>query len=223
MNEYVKAEEISRNRVRYTNSSGKTFIYSKGTWAWRNNNPGNIRKPSKENMPRGVIGLAGGFLIFSSYESGFKALHALLKKDYYQNLTIFAAVARYAPTEDKNNVQNYRKILKQVTKLDLQTKIKDLDDEKFLLLCLAVQRVEGFKSGEITEEIAKKKILDTKKNKQNLIIQYLIEGYGWLHKTQAINLVEKDIVDAVIVKRQSGYIFLRSRPDDTKTNNLNKR
>lgn len=55
MSEYVKAEEISRNRVRYTNSSGKTFIYSKGTWAWRNNNPGNIRKPSKENMPRGVI------------------------------------------------------------------------------------------------------------------------------------------------------------------------
>lgn len=75
----------------------------------------------------------------------------------------------------------------------------------------------------ITEEITKKKILDIKKNKQNLIIQYLIEGYGWLRKTLAINLVEKDIVDAVIVKRQNGYIFLRSRPDYTKTNNLDKR
>lgn len=51
MSEFVKAEEISRNRVRYTDSSGKTFIHSKGTWAWRNNNPGNIRKPRKENMP----------------------------------------------------------------------------------------------------------------------------------------------------------------------------
>ena len=54
----------------------------------------------------------------------------------------------------------------------------------------------------------------------NLIVQYLIEGYGWLRKTEAVTLVEKDIVDAVIVKRQNGYIFLRSKPDKTKTNNL---
>ena len=220
MSEFVKAEEISRNRVRYTDSYGKTFIHSKGTWAWRNNNPGNIRKPRKENMPAGVIGLAGGFLVFESYEAGFKALYSLLKKDYYQNLTIFAAVAQYAPTEDKNDVENYRKILRQVTKLDLKTKFKDLTDEQFLLLCQAVQRVEGFQIGEIIEEVSKKKILDIKKNKQNLIIQYLIEGYGWLRKSEAINLVERDIVDAVIVKRQNGYIFLRSRPDNSKTNNL---
>jgi hypothetical protein len=222
MSDFVKAEEISRNRVRYTDLSGRCFIYSKGTWAWRNNNPGNIRKPSKENMPNGVIGLAGGFLVFSTYEVGFKALQTLLKKDFYHNFTIFDTVARYAPAKDKNDVKNYRKILKQVTKLDLKTKIKELTDEQFLLLCQAVQRVEGFKIGEITEEISKKKILDIKKNKQNLIIQYLIEGYGWLHKTEAINLVEKDLVDAVIVKRQSGYIFLRSRPDTNKTNNLDK-
>jgi hypothetical protein len=55
---FIKAEEISRNRVRYTDTFGKNFIYNKGSWAWRNNNPGNIRKPSKENMPAGVIGLA---------------------------------------------------------------------------------------------------------------------------------------------------------------------
>ena len=171
MSFFVKAEEISRNRVRYTDSSGKTFIHSKGTWAWRNNNPGNIRKPSRANMPDGVIGLAGGFLVFSTYEAGFNALKILLKKDFYQNLTIFAAVAQYAPTKDKNDVTNYRKILKQVTKLDLKTKIKDLTDEQFLLLCQAVQRVEGFQIGEITVEISRKKILDVKKKKQNLIIQ----------------------------------------------------
>ena len=222
MSFFVKAEEISRNRVRYTDSSGKTFIHSKGTWAWRNNNPGNIRKPSRANMPDGVIGLAGGFLVFSTYEAGFNALKILLKKDFYQNLTIFAAVAQYAPTKDKNDVTNYRKILKQVTKLDLKTKIKDLTDEQFLLLCQAVHRVEGFQIGEITVEISRKKILDVKKNKQNLIIQYLIEGYGWLRKAEAINLVEKEIVDAVIVKRQNGYIFLPSRPDLTKANNLDK-
>ena len=59
MSEFIKAEGISGNRVRYTDLSGKTFIHSKGTWAWRNNNPGNIRKPSKDNMPNGFIGYVG--------------------------------------------------------------------------------------------------------------------------------------------------------------------
>ena len=222
MSEFVKGEGISKNRVRYTDSSGRVFIHSKGTWAWRNNNPGNIRKPGKDTKFEGIIGYAGGFLIFSSYDTGFKALQILLKKPFYQNLSLFGAVEKYAPAKDKNDVKNYRKILVQVTKIDLDTKLKSLSEVQFLLLCQAVQRVEGFEIGEISEELSRKKILDVKKNKQNLIIQYLIEGYGWLRKAEAINLVEKDIVDAVIVKRQNGYVFLRSRPDATKVNNLDK-
>lgn len=222
MSEFFKAEEISRNRVRYTDTSGKNFIYSKGSWAWRNNNPGNIRKPSKENMPAGVIGLAGGFLVFSSYETGFNALQNLLKKDFYQDLTIFDTVGKYAPTKDKNDIKNYRKILIQVTQLDLNIKMKSLNEAQFLLLCKAVQRVEGFLPGEVIEEISKKKILDVKKNKNNLIVQYLIQDYGWLSKTKAIDLARKGIVDAVVVTNRSNYVFLRSRPDKVKINNLRK-
>lgn len=222
MSEFIKAEEISRNRVRYIDSSGRVFIYSKGTWAWRNNNPGNIRKPGKDTKLESIIGYAGGFSVFSTYEAGFKALQVLLKHDFYQNLNLLEAVKKYAPTKDKNDVKNYSKILVQITKISLDTKLKTLSEAQFLLLCQAVQRVEGFRAGEISEELSKKKILDVKKNKENLIIQYLIEGYGWLRKAEAINLVEKDVVDAVIVKRQNGYIFLRSRPDSTKTNNLDK-
>jgi hypothetical protein len=220
MSEYVKAEGISRNRVRYTDSSGRVFIHSKGSWAWRNNNPGNIRKPGKDTKFEGIIGYAGGFLVFSSYAAGLKALQILLKKPFYQNLSLFDAVEKYAPAKDNNDVKNYRRILVQVTKIDLDTKLKSLNEAQFLLLCQAVEKVEGFQIGEITEEIQRKKILDVKKNKENLIIKYLIEGYGWLRKTEAINLVEKDVVDAVIVKRQNGYIFLRSRPDSSKANNL---
>jgi len=191
MSEFVKAEGISKNRVRYTDSSGRVFIYSKGTWAWRNNNPGNIRKPGKDTKLDGIIGYAGGFSVFSSYETGFIALQTLLKKDFYQNLSLFEAVKKYAPAKDNNDVKNYQKILAQVTKIELSTKIKSLNEAQFLLLCKAVQRVEGFRPGEVKEELPKKKILDVKKNKQNLIIQYLIEGYGWIRKTEAVNLVEK--------------------------------
>ena len=222
MSEFVKGEGISKNRVRYTDSSGRVFIHSKGSWAWRNNNPGNIRKPCKDTKFEGIIGYAGGFLVFSSFDAGFKALQILLKKPFYQNLSLFDAVEKYDPAKDKNDVKNYRIILVQVTKIDLDTKLKSLSEVQFLLLCQAVQRVESFEIGEISEEVSRKKILDVKKNKQNLTIQYLIEGYGWLRKTEAINLVEKDIVDAVIVKRENGYVFLRSKPDATKVNNLDK-
>lgn len=112
------------------------------------------------------------------------------------------------------------------TQIDLNKQVNSLTDEELEKLVKAIERKEGAKPGKIIEVPpptgTKKKILDVKKNKKNLIIQYLIEGYGWLRKTEAINLVEKDLVDAVIVKRQNGYVFLRSRPDSTKTNNLDK-
>ncbi len=104
MSAFVKAEGISKNRVRYTDSSGRIFIHSKGTWAWRNNNPGNIRKPGKDTKFEGIIGIAGGFLVFSSYDAGLKALQILLKKPFYQNLSLFDAVEKYAPAKDKNPV-----------------------------------------------------------------------------------------------------------------------
>ena len=222
MSEFIKAEAISKNRVRYIDSTGRVFIYSKGTWAWRNNNPGNIRKPGKDTKLEGIIGYAGGFSVFSSYEVGFKALQNLLKNDFYQDLSLYDVVEKYAPPKDKNDTKNYRKILIQITKLDLNTKLKTLSEAQFLLLCQAVQRVEGFQVGVIIEEVSKKKILDVKKNKENLIVQYLIEDYGWLNKAEAINLTKKDIIDAVVVKNQNGFIFLRSKPDKLKTNNLSK-
>ena len=64
MSEFVKAEGISKNRVRYTDSSGRVFVYSKGTWAWRYNNPGNIIKPGRDTKLEVIIGNAGGFSVF---------------------------------------------------------------------------------------------------------------------------------------------------------------
>lgn len=92
-------------------------------------------------------------------------------------------------------------------------------------LVKAIEKKEGGRSGktiEVPPSGVKKKILDVKKNRENLIIQYLIEDYGWLRKTEAINLTKKDIIDAVVVKNRKGYVFLRSRPDKIKTNNLSK-
>lgn len=140
-------------------------------------------------------------------------------KSLSQKLNIFDAIADYAPGIE-NDVENYRKLLLQITKIRLETKLSSLTDEQLILVSEAIKQVEGFQIGIINEEIPRKKILDVKKNKENLIIQYLIEGYGWLHKDKAISLVQEDVIDAVVVKNHKGYIFLRSRPDKSKGNNL---
>jgi hypothetical protein len=107
----------------------------------------------------------------------------------------------------KNDVENYRKLLFRITRIKLETKVSSLNVGQLILVSEANKQVEGFQIGIIAEDVPKKKILDVKKNKQNLIIQYLIEGYGWLLKIEAINLVEKNIVDAVIVKRKMVIFF----------------
>jgi len=114
------------------------FVYTVGTRAWRNNNPGNIRKPGSTKL-EGIIGLAGGFLVFSSYTAGFAALQSLLEKDFYQKRTIFEAVKKYAPVKDHNDVERYQKILFQITKIDLKTKLNSLTEDQFHLVCQAVQ------------------------------------------------------------------------------------
>lgn len=118
MNEFVKSESISGNRVRYTDSSGRSFIYNKGSRAWRNNNPGNIRPPKRTKLP-GIIGKAGGFAVFASYELGFKSISILLKEPQYQKLSIFDAIADYAPVLKmmlKTTESSYFKLLKSNSK-----------------------------------------------------------------------------------------------------------
>jgi hypothetical protein len=100
--------------------------------------------------------------------------------------------------------------------IDLNKQVNSLTDEELEKLVKAIESKRGCETRKDNRSCT------PPRNKENLIIQYLIEGYGWLRKTEAINLVEKDIVDAVIVKRQNGYVFLRSRPDSTKTNILDK-
>jgi hypothetical protein len=50
-----------------------------------------------------------------------------------------------------------------------------------------------------------------------VIVSYLIEEYGWIIKTKAIDFAERGVIDAVIVDGENGK-FLRSHPDDTISN-----
>lgn len=225
-NHFIRIEVINDLRIIYYRKDGSSTIYIGGQRNWRNNNPGNIGYGNGILVKSlGAIGKAGGFAVFPNYEIGRAAIFGVLKQEKFQNRTISKAVEVWAPKEDNNDPELYKKQIYVWTNIDLKRQIKSLTEEELEKLVWAIEKKEGGRPGKIIEVPApgtKKKIIDVKKNKSNLIIQYLVEGYGWLHKADTIYLVERNIVDGVIVKNSKGYVFLRARPDEIKINNLDK-
>lgn len=102
----------------------------KGSRSYRNNNPGNIRYVSQE----GTTGQdPQGFAIFKTYEDGFNALVALIKRAkagdsriYRPNMSFLEFFSTYAPSFDHNNPENYARFVAQKLKVSVDYKIGDL-------------------------------------------------------------------------------------------------
>lgn len=215
---FVKAKYMGNKTVRYETENGELIDYKGGTWTWRNNNPDNIIKSPFANS-EGSIGDAGGFAVFPSYEIGENALRVLLKTKKYQERDLGELVKAYAPKEDGNDPDNYKKLVKQFTGLDSDKKLKELNSEELEKVIKAIIRVEGNVVGEIIP-LKLKKIIQVSEEK-GAIISYLIEEYGWVDRAKAVIFAREGVIDAVIVEGKNGE-FLRSRPDETTTNNLKK-
>lgn len=219
---FVRAEEGKGSRIIYHRNDGGKLIKIGGSPAWRNNNPGNVIKSpfAREN---GSIGYANKFAVFPDYETGRKAMARLLRGGKYRELSVFDAVAAYAPAKDKNNVVNYRKLLKQFTKLDISRKYKSLNADEFQLVLNAIQRIEGWTPGK-EEIIEPAKIDSVRRDRKGVIVAYRISGKGWLSKAQLIALIDSEGgIDAVVVHSSTRASYIRMRPDSVRPNNLNKR
>lgn len=118
-------------------------------------------------------------------------------------------------------MENYRGLLKNFTKLDLNRKFKSLTAKEFQIVIDAIQRIEGWKPG--TEELIPSSLITSvQRNKRGIIVEYQVQGKGWLSKAQLIALIETEGgVDAVVVYPSGRRPFIRMRPDSTRLNNLN--
>ena len=180
------------------------MIRRKGTWAWRNNNPGNIVKGLKARK-LGSIGVAGGFAVFPDYETGREALKGVLLTSYPQT-TLYRLVAFYAPGNE-NNVPRYRKMLHDFTGLSL----KD-----------AIEKIEGTRRGEESILGPAKKITDVRRDRKNRISGYVVEELGLLSPLETVNGILSGEIDGVIAER-GGRTYVRTRPDQIFENNLKKK
>jgi hypothetical protein len=122
-----------------------------GTYAWLDNNPGNI------------VGFPGGggpdfgqyqgkfnwhhFLIFPSYETGFKAIATLLRGSHYRDLSILDAFKRYAPESDGNDPVAYANAVAAALGVPVTTVMKTLTDDQMKTVQKKIQEIEGYRPG----------------------------------------------------------------------------
>jgi hypothetical protein len=216
---FIKAEKGSNNSTVYYAADGSRTIKSNGTSAWRNNNPGNLRK-GKYSRDNSCIGYSGGFAVFPTPERGAIALADLLKNGY-KNSSLQSMIKHYAPPKDKNKTAKYLKfILSKLGIEDPKTMIRDLNPKQFDALIKAIENFEGWKEGDTQVEPKPLRITKIMKDKKKLIVAYFAEKLGWVLKAQAIDFAKKRKIDAVVATSRSGNLYLRTRPDLKIENNL---
>jgi len=162
---FVRAVQGKNNSVIYIAEDGTRMVRTGGKWTWRNNNPGNLKKGTKSRS-LGSIGVAGGFSVFRDYQTGRRALKAVLETTY-NHWSLFRLVTKYAPASDKNDVENYRKLLRRFTGIDLTRTVRTRNSKEMESLLNAIERIEGgSEPGDETHLGPAKKIIDVKRNNE---------------------------------------------------------
>lgn len=131
--------------IQYTNGKVERRV---GARNWRNNNPGNIEFGSYARS-KGAIGTDGRFAVFPTYEAGLAAKESLLFEGRnYRNLTIRAAISRYAP-QFENDTNSYINQVASAAGVSPYTKLNELNPIQRRAMLGAMERVEGFKVGRV--------------------------------------------------------------------------
>lgn len=192
--------------VHYFDEKGNMTIRSSGTKAWRNNNPGNMKYKGGFAVRHGAIGSAGGMAVFPTEAIGRQALIDLLKSSNYNNFKITDLPEKY----DKDNAQEYRRMLLSIYTFDPNKRIKDLIAKEFDQLREAIERIEGWEVGQ--EDFIEKWHISGVHKKHGVIIEHLVDKRGmssWIAKEEALKLALEGRLHATIVHLKNGTTYLR--------------
>lgn len=143
INEKAVAVMIDKKSVKYIYANGDIEIREGGTLPWRNKNPGAIR------IDTNALGKANGFAVYESEQAGRQGIKNLLRGEGYRNLTLRAAVFKYAPPHE-NDTKKYQADLKRMTGLDLGKYLRDLTEEELEVVVSTIKVIEGWVPGKVT-------------------------------------------------------------------------
>ncbi|MBR5354829.1 MAG: hypothetical protein IK122_01740, partial [Alphaproteobacteria bacterium] len=142
----IVAVEYGNRTTIYVKKDGTKIKRIGGTVAWRNNNPGNIKKSSFARN-NGAVGETDKWAVFPNEETGLIAITKLLRTDGYNQLSISEAIHKWAPASDNNHPVTYSRNVSKMTGLSINTKIKDISDNDLMRVARAIQKVEGWAVG----------------------------------------------------------------------------
>jgi len=243
---WIKAEGNADKSITYHDEDGNALTRyldpkaknpPRGTKSWRHQNPGNINHGDFSKR-HGEIGFACYpspydpkkkicFAIFPDYETGRKAFAALLKTERFIDLTLNQFPRFYTgllknDLPDTNEVVEYRKNLRIISKFDMERKIRSFTGEEYERLLDAIQRCEGWYSGDEKFEPAPEKVIGVRFIKRKAT-EFLVCSAGgvkkWLTRAQAITLAKAKRLLVVVVHGRHG-VYLRPFLHQTKFHDM---
>ncbi|TIU48985.1 MAG: hypothetical protein E5W19_15305 [Mesorhizobium sp.] len=130
--------------------SDGSILKRMGTFAWRNNNPGNIEAGRYTASQPGYLPGGGRFAAFDTLEHGRAARENLLfNSPGYKNKTLEQAIAKYAPPFE-NNTKSYTDQLAAAAGVSKNTIMSTMTEQQRRALMMKQESVEGFRSGRET-------------------------------------------------------------------------
>lgn len=205
MKRFVKAVGGVKHSVIYTDTDGRHFRFSGGTWTWRNHNPGNVYAGNISER-HNQIGVANDFAIFPDNESGHASLLDSLIATF-GNMSIHKMIYIFAPP-DCNPTKKYEKYLHEKIGIYDDTKIKNFTNAQFKALWQAIQHFEGFKEGKIIEVY---RIDDVQKIGENMY-RFCREDGNWMSEKECIRYEKQGKLELEVCISDLGTKFLRSCP-----------
>ena len=130
-------------------------VRRQGARNWRNHNPGNIEYGAFTKA-RGALSGDDRFAIMPSYAAGRQAKYDLIfTTASYKDLKISQAIAKYAPAFENNTASYARQVISAaavpVERGGPDALMKDTIESERQRILDAMEKVEGFKVGTVTE------------------------------------------------------------------------
>ncbi len=203
---FILAYPEDSEHIAYFDSYFNKYIAKGGHLAWRINNPGLVHSHSHVAKKNGSIGACNAYAIFATPEQGYTALSDWLQLKKYYNSTIQTVATHYQP----NNPEQFISRLVSLTDLPRDKELKSLPKYRFEALIKAIAKLCLYTAIGNEELTLLPKIMG--KIESGATPSYLIGNDIVLSQPEAIGWIQSHRLDASIVHKSNGDVYLRSRP-----------
>src|ERR1700722_5555974 len=203
-----KAYRYDDETVFYFDVHDNKYVAIGGNLAWRLNNPGLLLSHSLHRIGCQGIGAYHQYAIFADSLLGKAALRTWLCSTKFCDSPLIELAKHYQP----DNPQVYLKQLCTLTGFTQEIKPRSLPSKDFEKLLMILQQLTGFTPENKYTFLLLPKITAKFYSANRKIESYLAGYENLLTKPQAIEWVEAHKLDAVIVHKNNGEVYLRSRP-----------